>query len=538
MISVELQNNPYLLETHVRFNGQRPKINCQIEKYENQLLSDWVSNVPQIFYDEMNGYDFDLIFSGTEYDFQKLNQAFAANDVTPEQVRLIMRNELEDAEVKSDEINKMLEWLRSERNRQFDFEVFYNANKELFEETFSCVLIRGIDELTEGLTFTLENVNSIEEIAGTNLTYIPVVFVVENNILKKFRRELTELLVRKDVEQKQLFFYISPSMDQEYVIRFIQDLGVKNPHVISRLDDGNIATYIKNYPMIVYVREVIQTIEKEIKIMDAQLKEKNEQSAIENAEVHYQISALEEIVDKIKEVDRNFVDLDNYSGGTKFSNLKDELEDLIKKWKIRKTKVVGESDIDKNAAEYEQYLIKYMSEFYKNATAYYQYERGRIEKEFKDIYLKQPLDPEYEPEGVVLSMPSKTVIMGIKEVLVELKEERFEEKPDLFDFFKVSSETKELVSVVTSYYEKWREKAVELIIPNVENYIEESQKNLQDYYNELAKKYHEKLSNLHDCKVKEKNNIASKLSEDERLLQADNEWLTKFKDQLIRIERG
>lgn len=538
MIGVELQNNPYLLETHVRFNGQRPKINCQIEKYENQLLSDWVSNVPQIFYDEMNGYDFDLIFSGTEYDFQKLNQAFAANDVTPEQVRLIMRNELEDAEVKSDEINKMLEWLRSERNRQFDFEVFYNANKELFEETFSCVLIRGIDELTEGLTFTLENVNSIEEIAGTNLTYIPVVFVVENNMLKKFRRELTELLVRKDVEQKQLFFYISPSMDQEYVIRFIQDLGVKNPHVISRLDDGNIATYIKNYPMIVYVREVIQTIEKEIKIMDAQLKEKNEQSAIENAEVHYQISALEEIVDKIKEVDRNFVDLDNYSGGTKFSNLKDELEDLIKKWKIRKTKVVGESDIDKNAAEYEQDLIKYMSEFYKNATAYYQYERGRIEKEFKDIYLKQPLDPEYEPEGVVLSMPSKTVIMGIKEVLVELKEERFEEKPDLFDFFKVSSETKELVSVVTSYYEKWREKAVELIIPNVENYIEESQKNLQDYYNELAKKYHEKLSNLHDCKVKEKNNIASKLSEDERLLQADNEWLTKFKDQLIRIERG
>ena len=538
MISVELQNNPYLLETHVRFNGQRPKINCQIEKYENQLLSDWVSNVPQIFYDEMNGYDFDLIFSGTEYDFQKLKQAFAANDVTPEQVRLIMRNELEDAEVKSDEINKMLEWLRSERNRQFDFEVFYNANKELFEETFSCVLIRGIDELTEGLTFTLENVNSIEEIAGTNLTYIPVVFVVENNILKKFRRELTELLVRKDVEQKQLFFYISPSMDQEYVIRFIQDLGVKNPHVISRLDDGNIATYIKNYPMIVYVREVIQTIEKEIKIMDAQLKEKNEQSAIENAEVHYQISALEEIVDKIKEVDRNFVDLDNYSGGTKFSNLKDELEDLIKKWKIRKTKVVGESDIDKNAAEYEQDLIKYMSDFYKNATAYYQYERGRIEKEFKDIYLKQPLDPEYEPEGVVLSMPSKTVIMGIKEVLVELKEERFEEKPDLFDFFKVSSETKELVSVVTSYYEKWREKAVELIIPNVENYIEESQKNLQDYYNELAKKYHEKLSNLHDCKVKEKNNIASKLSEDERLLQADNEWLTKFKDQLIRIERG
>ena len=90
MISVELQNNPYLLETHVRFNGQRPKINCQIEKYENQLLSDWVSNVPQIFYDEMNGYDFDLIFSGTEYDFQK--GVFPMDDLDRKILSLLAKN--------------------------------------------------------------------------------------------------------------------------------------------------------------------------------------------------------------------------------------------------------------------------------------------------------------------------------------------------------------------------------------------------------------------------------------------------------------
>ena len=40
MISAELQHNPYLLETEVKFNGQSPKINCQIEKYENKLLVD------------------------------------------------------------------------------------------------------------------------------------------------------------------------------------------------------------------------------------------------------------------------------------------------------------------------------------------------------------------------------------------------------------------------------------------------------------------------------------------------------------------
>lgn len=540
MISAELQHNPYLLETDVKFNGQSPKINSQIEKFENQLLSDWIKYVPRIFYDEMNGYDFELFFSGTEYDFQKLNQAFANIGVTPEQVRLIMRNELENAEVKSNEINEMIAWLRLERNRQFDFDAFYDANKELFEETFSCVVIRGMDEQKEGLTFVLENVKSVAEIAGTNLTYVPVVFVVEESTLQQFRSELTELLARKDVEQKQLFFYISPAMDKDYVIRFICDLGVEEPQLISSIDDGNVATYIRNYPMVAYVREVIRIVEQEVNTMDVRLKEKNEKSVIENAEVYYQISKLEEVIEKIKESDVRFVDLDNYSGENRFNDLKDELEGLIRKWKSRKTKVVGESDIDKNAAEYEQELIRCIGEFYKKAIAHYQFEKGRIEKEFKAIYLKQPLDSDYKPEGVVLDMPSKIEITGIKEALVGLKEERYEEKTDLLDFFKSksSSEPKELVLVVTCYYEKWREKAIELIIPTVENYIAESQKNLQNYYDELAKKYHEKLLQLHDCKVEEKNGIASQLSEDERMLQADNDWLVELKDQLAKIERG
>ena len=538
MISAELQHNPYLLETNVKFNGQSPKINSQIEKYENQLLSDWVKNIPRIFYDEMNGYDFDLFFSGTEYDFQKLNQAFAQAGVTQEQVRLIMRNELEDAEVKSNEINGMIDWLRSERNRQFDFDAFYDANKGLFEETFSCVLVRGMDELTEDLSFAFENVKSVEEIASTNLTYVPVVFVVEESTMHQFRTELIELLARKDMEQKQLFFYISPALDKDYAIRFICDLGIDEPQLISRIHDGNVEMYIKNYPMVAFVREVIRIVKNEVNVLEAQLKEKNEQSSIENAEVYYQISNLEGIIEKIKEADGHFVDLDNYIGAAKFNELKAEIEDAIRNWKSRKTKVVGEVEIDKNATAYEQELIRCTGAFFEKAITYYQFEKSRIEKELNKIYLQQPLDSEYKPEGVVLDMPSKPEITGIKEILVGLKEERYEEKKDLLDFFKVSSEPKELVLAVTCYYEKWREAAIETIIPVVENYITESQENLQNYYEELAKKYHEKLSQLHEYKVEEKNRIASQLSEDERMLQTDNDWLVAFKDLLGEIERG
>lgn len=540
MVNAELQHNPYLLETEVKFNGQEPKINSQIEKYENKLLADWVRDVPKMFYDEMNGYDFDLFFSGTEYDFQKLQQTFISLGVTSDQVRLIMRNELEDAEIKSNEIRNLIDWLKENRNRQFDFDNFYDANRGLLEETFSCIVIRGKDEVPEDLTFTLENVKSVDEIAGTNLTYVPVVFVIEAETIQLFRNDLLALFGRKEVEQNQLFFCISPVMDKEYVVRFISDLGIEEPQLISRIDDGNVATYIKNYPMVAYVGEVIRVFENEVNTLDDRLKAKNEQSAIENAEVYEQISALEDVIEKIKASDMRFVDLDNYSGGNRFNDLKTELEEMIRKWKSRKTKVVGDVEIDRNSTEYEQELARYLGEFYRKAIEHFGFEKDKIEREFNEIYLRQPLDSEYKPEGLEVTIPDNVEVNGIKSVLLELQEERYEEKTDFLDFFKAksSNEPKELVRVVTCYLEKWREKAIELMIPVVEQYISESQENLKRYYDELAGKYHTKLSELHELKMNEKIGIASQLSEDERMLQADNDWLVVIKDQLARIERG
>ena len=43
MITAELNHNPYLLLTTVRFNGQPPRINSQVEKYESVMLKEWVS---------------------------------------------------------------------------------------------------------------------------------------------------------------------------------------------------------------------------------------------------------------------------------------------------------------------------------------------------------------------------------------------------------------------------------------------------------------------------------------------------------------
>ena len=95
-----------------------------------------------------------------------------------------------------------------------------------------------------------------------------------------------------------------------------------------------------------------------------------------------------------------------------------------------------------------------------------------------------------------------------------------------------------MVEVISCSYEKFREKAVELIVPIAKDYIEKCQKKLQGHYTTLANKYHERLSQLYDDQTERKDYLLSQLTEDEKLLQMDNDWMVKLKDHMIEIERG
>ena len=77
MVKAELSYNPYLQETEIRFNGQSPRINSHVEKYLDKKLQTWIHKLPYIFRDEMNGYGFELEFSGTELDYEELKRSFS-----------------------------------------------------------------------------------------------------------------------------------------------------------------------------------------------------------------------------------------------------------------------------------------------------------------------------------------------------------------------------------------------------------------------------------------------------------------------------
>ena len=113
MIKAELVYNPYLGETDIKFNGQSPKINSLVEKYQGEILNDWIDRIPQIFHDEMNGYGFELDFSGTELDCKNLQATFDRFGISRQEVPIFFKNELESRSVKVDRIENLLCWLKN-----------------------------------------------------------------------------------------------------------------------------------------------------------------------------------------------------------------------------------------------------------------------------------------------------------------------------------------------------------------------------------------------------------------------------------------
>lgn len=540
MIKAELIHNPYLLTTEVKFNNQGPKINCQIEKYEHKPLKDWVKKVPGIFYDEMNGYDFDFYFTGTAPDFAEIIAAFKSEGVKPEQVRLFHKNEIEDSETKSAEIDALLEWLRQHPNRKFDFDEFWQRNEELFEGAYPYIVIGGDIPDEIGIPISAESISRAEELAQIDLSGTPIIFFIEERKRRQFRSNLNMLLRRKDVRQEQLFFIIDPAMNTEQVTRVISDLGVINPQVVERYDADEILSYIRNYPVTGYVRDAIKLFEDVVKQINEVLEVENRESEVTNAGIHEQIDGLEKELAKLKEADEFFVQRDNYVMPYQFSTARQELEDTLARWKNRKTKIVGEYEALTAASDYSDYIGRAMTAFYTSVENAYLSAGKTISEDFSVVYANAGVDTAYMPEGIMLGIPQGIVIPDLKTEFYKLKEITYEEaRNDFFGLFKKApDENSEPVQVVTSYLDQWRSRAAEIVLPAVGQLIDRYFAELLRYYDDMAEDYHKHLVKLIGEKTGEKETVSSHLSDDEKRLQEDNDWLSEVKDQLQNIERG
>ena len=540
MINAELIHNPYLLETAVRFNGKEPRINCQIEKYEKQPLNIWVERIPEIFYNEMNGYDFELLFTGTKPDFGAVNLAFKRAGVSNKKVQVTHKYELEDAYKKSNEILQLLSWLSENRNERFDYDQFRQDHTSLFDDPYPMIVVNGRDATIEGIPMSVEIVSSVGELQNTDLSSTPIVFYIDSKILAALRKEVENLLNRDDVVKGQLFFMFSPGLTSLQRQRSIAELGIDTSQVIRGFDDEKLKKYIENFPIMEFLRTSIHLFRQIVDHINEELIKENHKSVINNEDIHARIARLDTLIGSMKAAEDYFNGRDNFYMPSEFLAKKDELYESVRNWQKKKTKVVGELEVERMAfaleCEAKRRFESYLAVVRDLCNAKADEIRQRFDTEYKTIEDYDCFVPSVSFKKVPFPTPPE-----IKAELLKLREVSFAEKQkDLFGgiFKKADSEGIETVHVVTSYYDQWRYRVLELIMPPANRFMDEYRDNLEQYYNELACEYSRHLHALLQEQREIKEQTAAQLSGDERKLQRDNDWYAAFAEQLEHIERG
>ncbi len=544
MVKAELSYNPYLLETKIRFNGQEPRINSLVEKYQHETLQNWVKKIPSIFYDEMNGYDFELEFSGTKLEYQTLINAFIDAGVTDDMVRLFHKNELDCRKSKTDKIDGLLEWLKANPNRKFDFKGFEEQHRELFNGDYICVMLNGsvaTQELFEEYKVSLEIIENVKELDNTSLFHTPIIMWIDETNLNSLKSNLHYFFNRKDVDENQLFFLIQPTLNAVSIERTIYDLGIDKPQLISGVEDEVVKGYVETYPVTDYIYEAIKEFRTNETEIAHVLDEENEKSMISNRAIHQQIDELEDIIKRLKQSLEAFVNRDNLDVLSDMQVIKDDFIYYLQNWKNKKTKITKEYEAQQLAQNLQSYAQKCYETFCGKIEGMFKDTQIAIECDYKNCYENARYNENYVP-GItsVKKIEYKSIPLMVNDLLEKKEEKYVMPKEDLFGKLFKQSTDKEIEPVLeTTYYcQEWRDFVIKTVAPYAEELIQSNEMILKAYAKKLTEAYKVHLEELIEERTAVKDKVSAQLSDEEQKLQTDNDWLVAFQDQLRVIERG
>ena len=537
MVTAELSHNPYLLWTDAQFNGHEPRINSPIEKYEGRPLVEWVEKVPRIFHDEMNGYDFDFKFTGTDSDFEKLCAAFKARGIDQGSVRITRKGGYKDVTTKMRGIAELLEWLNQHRNRRFDYEGFIDANSDALDCSMPYIIIQD-DPLHIELPFAnVEIVGSAYDLASTDLTHIPILITVDRTNRLIFRKELQHLLDRLDIEQRQLFILIHPDIDKERSVRVITDLGVDNPQVVDEPDDARIIAYINDYPAMDYTRNVIRLLRDALEGAKEVFTKVDRFGKATNVGAKNEINTLERRLDLLKDALAQIRDKD-FSPFIEFDGAEELLEGQITTWRNRKSSVSGHDQVVKTALDFAADLQAFVRSFKINIKSLMDSSKSEIEQSLAEIYEASgahPLqlsDTAFQLREVELVLPDMATMLG------SLTETSYiSTRNDFFGLFAaIGDSASDKTPIEVANLETWRSLVRETLTPLVHKYEHQCRDVLRDYQAALVQTYSHQLKASIDEFVKAKERASSRLSSTAQRLQEDSDWLDEFEERLSAIE--
>lgn len=544
MVKVELKYNPYVLETKVYFNGQLPKINSQIEKFENKRLFVWSDKLLDILYSEMNGYDFDLDFSGTKADYEKIKYLIEKNHLNSE-IRLNFVNRLEEAAKKCRRFKEMITWLKRSSIEEFHFLEFWEINQEyMIENNLLYVLVdkKVADFSIEDLDLNVESIDSISQLPE-NIGFYPVLLVLDADKEAEFRQNLLALLQRKDLIADQIFILISENVNLAYYIRLINDLGLKQPQFIHSIDSPLIYDYFENYVRIDFLFKALKILETQKDMTSSKLDQKFETMKQNNREIFEKISKLDKEIADIQLAIEQFENWHLVMYKNEFEKLYVQLNETITHWKSRTKQIRNDSEAEKMMKELKGLTEKSLFEFKNAANRLFDDKLSELMNIFSRLYKDSNIQDSFYVHSRNELIISKYEVKNFSEKLRALRQERLVPKEDIFGIINriVKNEQnniQELVSDISYDLDKFREIACNETLPIAQNLLIDIENRLQSLQLYIVDEYKTHLSTILNEKLLEKANEANQLSATEKHLQDKKDWLIEFSGQLSEIERG
>lgn len=544
MVKVELKYNPYVLETKVYFNGQLPKINSQIEKFENKRLFVWSDKLLDILYSEMNGYDFDLDFSGTKADYEKIKYLIEKNHLNSE-IRLNFVNRLQEAAKKCRRFKEMITWLKRSSIEEFHFLEFWEINQEyMIENNLLYVLVnkKVADFSIEDLDVNVESIDSISQLPE-NIGFYPVLLVLDADKEAEFRQNLLALLQRKDLIADQIFILISENVNLAYYIRLINDLGLKQPQFIHSIDSPLIYDYFENYVRIDFLFKALKILETQKDMTSSKLDQKFETMKQNNREIFEKISKLDKEIADIQSAIEQFENWHLVMYKNEFEKLYVQLNETITHWKSRTKQIRNDSEAEKMMKELQGLTEKSLFEFKNAANRLFDDKLSELMNIFSRLYKDSNIQDSFYVHSRNELIISKYEVKNFSEKLRVLRQERLVPKEDIFGIINriVKNEQnniQELVSDISYDLDKFREIACNETLPIAQNLLIDIENRLQSLQLYIVDEYKTHLSTILNEKLLEKANEANQLSAAEKHLQDKKDWLIEFSGQLSEIERG
>ena len=543
MINAELIYNPYLMETQIRFNGQPPRVNSLVEKYQHMNLQSWVTRIPKIFHDEMNGYYFELDFSGTRHDYEVLCNTFRRMGIKEEVVPIVQKVLLEDRITKQNRVDSLFEWLEENRNHRFDYEAFRAENPDLFEGGYSYIYLhgRGLNgDVLKDMNVSVEYVDTVEELKDTDLYYTPILIYITEGTLPVLASELSYFKMRHDVSEEQLFFMIGGILDPNVVSRVIRDLGVVNPKIVEMPDSPVVRKYIEVYPVTAFIKEALDKLRSEAETVGIVVEEENEKSVAVNRAIHEKIDEIEASIQRLRDANSFYTEYADSSSMTSVEEMGEELIGKVNDWRKKKTTINKTEEAIAAALEFEKDVTKWLLDFEEKAGNETANKIKGVRNDFEAEYERTEYD-DFRADLPNVEIPNMVKLEPFYTELLEMKEEKqVEAKEDLIGMlFKAhQTEAREKILVTTYYYQKWRDHVAGLVKNAIDTYRDQLFLVYKNYAEELRSIYLNYTAEAIDKEEHKKNEVSSQLSEDERLLQADNDWLRCFNEQRSVIERG